>query len=409
MQKIVVLGGGFAGLWSAVGAARILNERRIPLHEIEVVLVDRTDWHAIRVRNYERSLADVRVPFDDVLASVGVRRVRGEVLDINLKRREISVQGLPEPIGYDRLVFALGSRLDIPPVPGLAEHAFNVDTYEAAARLRNHLAALPSQPTACAHNTVLVVGGGLTGIEVATEMPDRLTALGKTRVILADRAPWIGSDMGEEARRVIERALGALHIEMRPGITVRAVDADGAILSNGERISAATIIWCGGMRAHPLCARFPVPPDRFGRLPVDEYLKVKGLDAEFAAGDAAWFHVDGTHASVMSCQHARPMGRFAGHNVACDLLGEPMLPLRIDWYVTVLDLGAWGAVYTEGWNRRVILTGSEAKLVKRTINCQRIYPPRTGGRTAIFDAAAPVVQAPPPMRSAQGGPGAVSD
>src|SRR5579875_2820874 len=223
MQKIVVLGGGFAGLWSAVGAARILNERRIPLHEIEVVLVDRTDWHAIRVRNYERSLADVRVPFDDVLASVGVRRVRGEVLDINLKRREISVQGLPEPIGYDRLVFALGSRLDIPPVPGLAEHAFNVDTYEAAARLRNHLAALPSQPTACAHNTVLVVGGGLTGIEVATEMPDRLTALGKTRVILADRAPWIGSDMGEEARRVIERALGALHIEMRPGITVRGL------------------------------------------------------------------------------------------------------------------------------------------------------------------------------------------
>jgi NADH dehydrogenase len=90
------------------------------------------------------------------------------------------------------------------------------------------------------------------------------------------------------------------------------------------------------------------------------------------------------------------MGRFAGHNVVCDLLGEPMLPLRIDWYVTVLDLGSWGAVYTEGWDRRVVLTGDAAKQVKQTINCQRIYPPRSRDRSAILDAAAPIVQAPPP-------------
>jgi NADH:ubiquinone reductase (H+-translocating) len=402
MQRVVVLGGGFAGLWGAVGAARKLKERRIPSHEIEVVLVDRVDWHAIRVRNYERNLADVRVPFDDILSPAGVRRVRGEVLQINIDRRQIAVQGLSEPIDYDCLIFALGSKLNIPAIPGLAKHALDVDTYEGAARLRNHLAALESQPTSCARNTVLVVGAGLTGIEVATEMPERLTTLGNTRVILADRAPWIGSDMGEEARRVIERALADLHVEMRPGVMVRSVDADGAILSNDERIGAGTIIWCGGMRAHDLCAQFPVLRDRFGRLPVNEYLKVKGLDAEFAAGDAAWFHVDGTHVSVMSCQQARPMGRFAGHNAICNLLGEPMLPLHIDWYVTVLDLGAWGALYTEGWNRRVVLTGSEAKRVKHTINCQRIYPPRTGDRTAIFNAAAPLVETPPPMRPVQG-------
>src|SRR5262245_42585752 len=99
----------------------------------------------------------------------------------------------------------------------------------------------------------------------------------------------------------------------------------------------------------------------------------------------------------MSCQHARPMGRFAGHNVVCDLLGEPMLPLQIDWYVTVLDLGPWGAVYTEGWDRHVVLKGSNAKRVKQTINCQRIYPPLTRDRTAILDAAAPAIQAPPSM------------
>lgn len=397
MKRIIVLGGGFAGLWSAVGAARRLDELRIPSSEIEVLLVDRTDWHGIRVRNYERDLSDVRVRFDDVLSPIGVKRLRGEVLDIALDNRCITVEGLSEPIGYDRLVFALGSRLDRPPLPGLAEHAFDVDTYQGAVRLQNHLASLPSRPASCGRNTVLIIGAGLTGIEVAMEMPDRLAALGNGHVILADRGSWIGSDMGQEARNVIEEALTSLQVEARAGSALLSVDSEGATLGTGEQIEAATVIWCTGMRAPRLCASVPVSHDRFGRLPVDEFLKVKGLRAEFAAGDSACMLIDGKHTSVMSCQHARPMGRFAGYNVVSDLLGEPLLPLYIDWYVTVLDLGSWGAVYTEGWNRHVVLKGEEAKRVKQTINCRRIYPPRTGDRRAILQAAAPTVQARPQM------------
>ena len=105
--------------------------------------------------------------------------------------------------------------------------------------------------------------------------------------------------------------------------------------------------------------------------------------------------MDDRHASVMSCQHGRPMGRFAGHNVVCDLFGLPMLPLHIPWYVTVLDLGPWGAVYTEGWDRHVVPKGEAAKKTKQIINCDRIYPPLTRDRRAILAAAAPVVQQPP--------------
>jgi NADH dehydrogenase len=398
MERIVVLGGGFAGLWSAIGAARRLDELGIAPDRIEVVLIDRSDWHAIRVRNYEADIGDARVAFDTILPPVGIRRVRGEVTAIDIDGRLISVRGVNEPIHYDRLVFALGSTLARPPLPGLAEHGFDVDTYDGAARLGQHLAALPDRPATRGRNTVLVVGAGLTGIEVATEMPGRLVALGDWRVILADHAPWIGSDMGEAARAVIAEALTALRVETRPGVAVASLDGDGAVLTTGERIDAATVVWCAGMRAHPLCARLPVPHDGSGRLPVDEYLKVKGLPAVFAAGDAASLPLDDTHASVMSCQFARPMGRFAGHNVVCDLLGEPMLPLRIGWYVTVLDLGAWGAVYTEGWDRHVVLTGEDAKRVKQTINCERIYPPRSGDRRALLDASAPLVQAPPPQQ-----------
>ena len=147
--------------------------------------------------------------------------------------------------------------------------------------------------------------------------------------------------------------------------------------------------------------RIPVGPTLkshalpLGRLPVDPTLKVVGLTDVFAAGDVAALRIDGPHLSVMSCQHGRPMGRFAGHNVVCDLLGGPMLDLQIDWYTTILDLGPWGAVYTEGWDRVVVAQGEVAKRTKEIINRQRIYPPAGRDRDAILAAAAPVIQPPP--------------
>ncbi len=101
----------------------------------------------------------------------------------------------------------------------------------------------------------------------------------------------------------------------------------------------------------------------------------------------------------MSCQFARPMGRYAGYNVVADLLGEPMLALHIDWYVTVLDLGGWGALYTEGWDRKVRTTGAAAKETKQTINRIRIYPPLNGDRADLLAAAAPALQAAPKTKT----------
>ena len=127
-----------------------------------------------------------------------------------------------------------------------------------------------------------------------------------------------------------------------------------------------------------------VERDRLGRVPVDDYLRIIGVQDVFAAGDVASAWMDDAHVSVMSCQHGRPMGRFAGYNVISDLLGEPMLPLRIPWYVTVLDLGPAGAVYTEGWDRLVASSGAEAKATKNVINRQRRDPPRNGNREEIL-------------------------
>jgi NADH dehydrogenase len=403
-KQILVLGGGFAGLWSALGAARKLDELGCGPDAVEVTLVNRDAFHDIRVRNYEADLSAVRVPLDDVLGPVGVRRVEAEVAGIDPARQSVTITtaGGQRRLPYDRLVFALGSQLVRPKIPGLDEYGFDVDTYSGGARLNRHLHALPAQPEVPGRFAVVVVGAGLTGIEAATEMPEKLRAVltqanltRAFRVILADHRPHVGSDMGGSAQPIIEEALAALGIETRLGIEVRSISQGEITFTSGERIPAATVVWCAGLRANPLTRDFPVERDRLGRLPVDAFMRVRGIANVFAAGDGAWTTLDETHVSVMSCQHGRPMGRFAGHNVVCDLVGQPMLPLQLSWYVTVLDLGPRGAVYTEGWDRHVVAKGEAAKNTKKMINCRRIYPPLNRNRHDILAAAAPVVQQAP--------------
>ena len=401
MTAVVVIGSGFAGLWAALGAARRLDELGVPAGSVDVTVLSAKPFHDIRVRNYEADLSACRISLAELLDPVGVAHIATEVTAIHPDTRILTTSS-GVTYGYDRLVLASGSHVVTPAIPGLREFGFDIDTYDGALRLQHHMRRLADgaaemlQPGA---STVVVVGAGLTGIEAACELPNRLRALftddGVTpRVVLVDHT-GVGSDMGASARPMIEQALSDNGVEIRTAVSVTEVSTHGVSLSSGERLTAATVVWCAGMRASSLTEQIPAARDRLGRVPVDDHLRVIGVPSMFAAGDVAAARMDDEHLSVMSCQHGRPMGRFAGYNVISDLLGEPMLPLRIPWYVTVLDLGPAGAVYTEGWDRMVVASGAQAKAAKQTINTRRIYPPLTGQRADLLAAAAPDLQVRP--------------
>ena len=396
---MVVIGSGFAGLWAALGAARRLDELGVPVGTVDVTVLSATPFHDIRVRNYEADLSECHIPLADVLDPAGVAHIAAEVTAIDTDTGTVATaDGVT--YGYDRLVLASGSQVVKPAITGLREFGFDIDTYDGAVALQRHLQALADDPPAPAAATVVVVGAGLTGIEAACELPGRLRTLFagtgiRPRVVLVDHNPVVGSDMGAAARPVIERALSDNGVETRTGVSVADVGNRGVSLSSGEQLVAATVVWCAGMRASSLAEQLPVSRDRLGRVPVDDYLRVLGVPSVFAAGDVAAARMDDEHLSVMSCQHGRPMGRYAGYNVISDLFGEPMRKLRIPWYVTVLDLGPAGAVYTEGWDRAVVARGAAAKATKRIVNTQRIYPPLSRSRTELFAAAAPDLQARP--------------
>ena len=187
----------------------------------------------------------------------------------------------------------------------------------------------------------------------------------------------LGPELGPGPRPTITQALKELGVEVKLGTAVVAIDAGGVTLASGERIETETAIWTVGMRATPLSEQIPGSKDPLGRLYVEQTLRVSSTRDVFATGDAACALADTKNKryALMSCQHANQLGRVSGYNAAADLLGEPLLDYSQAGYVTCLDMGAWGAVLSTGWERDVKVTGDVAKRAKCLINQKLIYPP----------------------------------
>ncbi|KAH7159180.1 hypothetical protein DER46DRAFT_686522 [Fusarium sp. MPI-SDFR-AT-0072] len=390
-SKIVIIGAGFAGVWSAFSASRLIN-RRNKEKDIEVLVIAPEQSLTHRPRLYEPNPSIMKQPLEPLFTCAGIGFFQGTVETINTNSKTVHVKSLSgdeSDIGYDRLVLAAGSAVMRPKsVTGLEEYAFDIDSIAAATKLESHIKSLESLPVSKARNTVIVCGGGFTGIEIATELPNMLKHIEKPRIVLVESAPEVGPELGKGPRPTIMKALESLGVELLLNASVISVDANGVNLSSGERIDAMTVIWTAGVRATSLTQQIPGQKDMLSRLCVDQDLRVPGCPHVFSTGDAAHAATDTKgNVTMPSCQHAVVLGRFSGHNAAADLLGEPTLPYSQPGYVTCLDLGPWGAMLTNGWDREVTVTGHLAKQVKRYVNQKVIILPETAKEA--LDAADP--------------------
>lgn len=395
-QQILIIGAGFGGMWTALSATRLLD---IHGHnQVEVTVLAPQAELRIRPRFYEPEAHRLVAPIGELLDAVGVTFIKGAAETIDVQQKHVvytDAAGARQIRPYDKLVLATGSGLALPDTQGVAQYAFDVDQIEQAIRLENHLKSLAELPPSRGRNTVVVAGGGFTGIETATEMPARLRAiLGEhvdMEVIIVDRGEKVGASLGAEISQSIAEASDELGVTWRLKSSVVAVDEQGVTLGDGQRIEAKTVIWTTGVRASSLTAQIPGERDGLGRLHVDAHLQVIGQQDIFATGDVAYAATDdlGNHA-LMTCQHAIVLGRHAGNNVAAQILGVAPVAYSQPKYVTCLDLGGWGAVYTEGWDRQVKLTRQEGKALKTQINTVWIYPP-AADRDVAWAAADPLI------------------
>lgn len=359
---LVIVGGGFAGLWATAAA----SERRTAegTDALDITLVSAAPDLIIRPRLYEADLAATVVPLEPIVTALGARLVVDTVVGIDTD--STSVMLADGAVDADAVVLAAGSTSPMPAIPGLAEHAHRIDTLEHAARLR---AEIDGRRQHSPRLLVTVVGGGLTGIELASE----LASDPSTDVTLVDSGE-IGDGFGTDGSRYVRASLTQLGVHLADHTRLLEAEPSRATTSTGS-IAHHLVVWCGGLRANTLTSLIAAPRDDLGRLAVDAELRVVGVDRLWAAGDVARSAPDGEHVAPMSCQFAIPMGMVAGHNAAAHLLGGDSVPFDTSRYVTCVDLGDAGALFTTGWERAVELMGAAGKDMKRFINQIAIYPP----------------------------------
>ncbi|UKJ23498.1 NAD(P)/FAD-dependent oxidoreductase [Enterobacter mori] len=396
-KQILIVGSGFSGMWAAVSAARLsaLEGK----DNLKIAVLAPVPELRVRPRFYEEKVSTLVAPLTELFAELDIEFIAGRAEHIDTDAKRVTWrdnQGITSSVTYERLVLATGSQTKRLSIAGLAEYAFDIDQLESALIFEQHLDSLTARPDSSERNTVVVCGGGFTGIELATELPARLRSrLGedtRIKIIVVERGAFIGGRYSEALRKTIEDASRELGVEWRLNSEVEAIDANGVTLKNGERIAASTVVWTAGVEANSLSQQINGERDNQGRLIVTESLQVPAHPDIYATGDMAHAKTDDAgNTALMTCQHAIQLGKFAGHNAAASLLNIAPYPYRQVNYVTCLDLGAWGAVYTEGWEQAVKHVREEAKKIKIAITNELIYPP-AADKTVAFAAADPLAK-----------------
>lgn len=377
LPSIVVVGGGFAGFNAAAAAVRAGGGR------VDVTLVARDRWMCIRPRLYERDPATLRTDIATPLATIGVHLIEAEALGIDGGRLALA-SGSQLP--FDRLIAATGSVMKRPEIIGV-DNASSIDDWQSAMAFDARLSVAAARPRP---PKIVIIGAGFTGLELALEMRDRIAAhataahADAAEICLIDIAQHVGAELGAGPRPHIIAALAAARIGVYLGRRPVAISADRILLETGESIDCDLAVVCTGLVAAPFVSTLAGIKDAAGRCRVDQHLRA--ASNIFVAGDAACASPEPGRETLMSCQHALRLGRTAGENAARDILGEPLLAYAQPRYVTCLDLGRSGAVFSQGWDRIPHATGTEAKAIKTEINTRRIYP-ATGSRADILAAS----------------------
>ena len=338
--RVVIIGGGFGGR----NAARAL--RTAP---VDVTVVDRTNHHLFQPLLYQ--VATATLASNDITAPIRwlLRNQRNasvllaDATGIDVQRRVVRVDREPHELPYDYLVLAAGSRHayfgheDWEPVaPGLKSLA---DAVEIRRRFllafeRAEWASEPAERDA--YQTIVIVGGGPTGVELAGMIPDiarralrpdfRHIDASRTRVILLEGGPRLLPSFPENLSMRTRADLEVLGVEVRTEAVVTNVTAD-AVHVGSETIRTHTVIWAAGNAASPLTRCLGTTLDRVGRVPVNPDLSVPGHPEIFAIGDLATVLQDGKSVPGVA-QGAMQMGTRAAKNIACDLAGKPRRTFR---------------------------------------------------------------------------------
>ncbi|MEH0937226.1 NAD(P)/FAD-dependent oxidoreductase [Micromonospora psammae] len=359
-HRIVVIGAGYTG---AIAAGRLA--RRLHREDAAITLVNAEPDFVERVRLHQLAVGqDLKPrPLSEMFAGTGVELKCAKVTGVDVDRRTIAVIDAngAEELEYDSLVYALGSGWEAQGVPGAAEHAHEVASRPGALRLRERLARLE------AGQTVTVVGGGLTGLEAATEIAEARPDLDVALAARSGLGDWLSPKGRGHLRKVFDR----LGITVHEHAAVTGVEADRVTTADGRAIPAAVTVWTTGFAVHPIAKATALEVTGAGQIVVDATMRSVSHPDVYAVGDAAYAMGPGNKPLRMSCASGTPAAWQAADAIAARLTGGKLPNMPVRYFNQCISLGRKEGLiqYVTADDRavRAALTGRLAAVYKELI------------------------------------------
>ncbi|RRR98489.1 NAD(P)/FAD-dependent oxidoreductase [Glycomyces terrestris] len=352
-HRVLMLGAGYAGLTAARRLAALLRRT-----DTEITLInDRPDF-VERLRLHQVAAGQDLPSHDlaDLLSGTSVRLRVARVSAVDAEARTVVADGTA--FAYDTLVYALGSAAA--PMPGAGD-VWNAASPAAAMRLRDRLAR------AGAGERVLVAGGGLTGIELATEIAESRPDLPVTLATGGELGDWLAP----AAQRHLRRRLHHLGIRTREGVRIERFTPDGAVTGDGTLLAADLPIAATGFRANPIAAAAGLDAAPSGQVAVDAAMRSLSHPDVYVIGDAAWANGPGGRPLRMSCSSGMPTAWIAAGDLAARLTDRRPSRLRVRYFHQAISLGRSDAVVqfvtADDRPKRAVLTGPAAVRYKEAL------------------------------------------
>ncbi len=326
--RIVVLGGGYSGMMAARRLAH--NLRGQP---VEITLVNTAPHFVQRVRLHELAAdrSPLRFSMHDVLQPNGITFMQGLVTALDPQTRALTVKTAAgdQSLGYDYLIYALGSSVDMSVLPGLREHALSLASEATAAQLRDQLPSL-----AQTGGRLLICGGGLTGIEAATEFAETYPDL---KVTLLTRDEF-GAQLSLKGRTYVRQTFQLLGIEIRDKTVIHAITADAVEYDSGS-LAYDACLWAGSFSVPTLAREAGLKVNTGGQIITDDHLRSVTDSHIYAIGDAADVSAAIGTPIRMACATALPMGMHVANELADRLNGREHRPYEFMYYFRCISLG----------------------------------------------------------------------
>lgn len=360
-SRIVVLGGGFGGLFTALevsGAG-------------EVTLVNDEDHFLFTPMLYEYLSGEVEewhiAPKFNELLDDNVRVIRDKVSGVDLTAQTVSLTDNPNPIPYDVLVISVGGKTNYVGVPGAQEHSLPFRKIAHADHLRQVMVSAldripPETPPQDVHDalTFAVVGAGASGCELSTKMADllrdackRRALQGEPRVLVIEMGDRVVPGMGDPIREFVDEALRESRVEVHTLTKVVSVSNDGITFEHQgkqEQLKTSGVVWTGGVKMGPVIEQLEAEKDKRGLLKIKPTLQLTRFDNVFALGDIANFP-DATPSLAGTAQLAFQQASLAGRNIKAFLSGKELHTKHFEELGEAISLGT---------ERAAVLTGGKA-------------------------------------------------